>query len=103
MPKKTVRKSSRTAKASNGHEEAQVLSWEEPPVRRSGRAFAFPVDALKAKKNQWAKISTHASASSAGSRAGGLKGTLETRGLTGFEVISRGGDVFARYTGKASA
>jgi hypothetical protein len=36
----------------------------------------------------------------AGSATSYLKKQLEARGETGFEVVSRGNEIFARYTGK---
>jgi len=99
MSKKTTRKAARSSSFNGGA--SQKLVWEEPPPKaRSGRAFNFPSEELKKNKNSWAKIHACETSKQAGGRAGAIKASLKKREMAGFEVMSRGSDVFARFTGK---
>ena len=91
MAKKTTRSASRSSTTETSFE------WKEPPVLTRGRPFDFPAEKLKAKKNTWALVKT--TTGPAGSATSYLKKQLEARGLTGFEVVSRGSEVFARFVG----
>lgn len=93
MAKKTTRSASRSSTTSS----ETSFEWKEPPVLTRGRPFDFPAEKLKSKKGTWALVKT--TAGPAGSATSYLKKQLEARGLTGFEVISRGSEVFARFVG----
>jgi len=93
---KKTRSASRSSDASGGPLEA--FEWKEPPPRTRSSSFNFPAEKLKGKKGTWALVKT--TTSPAGSATSYLKKQLEARGETGFEVVSRGNEIFARYTGK---
>ena len=92
MPTKKTRSAPRASKS--------TLEWKEPPARTRNTEFTFPVDELKKHKNEWALVKTTGSPS-AGSAVSYLKKQLEKREIKGFELTSRGPEVYARYTGKA--
>lgn len=93
----TKTKKTRSASRSSTSMEASPFEWKEPPVLTRGRAFNFPEEKLKSKKGTWALVKT--TEGPAGSACSYLKKQLETRQLTGFEVISRGNEIFARFVG----
>lgn len=95
----TKTKKTRSALRSSSNSEAPSFEWKEPPIltRGRGRAFNFPEEKLKSKKGTWALVKT--TEGPARSACSYLKKQLERRQLTGFEVISRGSEVFARFVG----
>lgn len=96
MAKKTTRSARRSSS-----EASQKLTWVDapPPKQRAGRPFNFPSEELKAKKGKWAQIQKCETDKQAGGRAGAIKQSLKKREMNGFEVVSRGNGVFARFGG----
>ncbi len=83
--------------------------WEDPPQgrgRRPGSDKAWPVEALKANPQRWAKVETYAKPSTAGSTAGRFrKGVYGEVAPPHFEVRTarlpegKGSALYMRYLG----
>jgi hypothetical protein len=93
MTKKASKKTSTPRTTSTS-----TFEWKEPPARTRTGTFSFPAEELKKKKNQWALVKT-TTGKSAGSAVSYIKKALEKREMEGFEVMSRGNEVYARFAG----
>ena len=89
--KKTAKKETATATET-------VFEWKEPPARTRTGTFSFPAEELQKKKNHWALVKT-TTGKGAGSAVSYIKKALAKREMEGFEVMSRGNEVYARFVG----
>ena len=81
-----------------------ALNWQEPPARaRRGRSSPFDEIAaeLRANPKRWALVKHYDKPSSAAGYGSHINGAGTAAFPAGeFEAVSRGGDLYVRYTGE---